>query len=110
MSTRQLLWVVSTVLISTSAYAAHCPRGQIYRVHLDKCVGVNSKLAIAYVSRPSHVSLRRLVVETPPVSSIPQIQKINDISVPNINPDNWPPYPRWVVDRLNLELGKSQSH
>ena len=37
------------MLAATPAEAAHCPHGQFYRVRLNKCVGLNSRLAWAYV-------------------------------------------------------------
>jgi hypothetical protein len=40
-------------LASTPATAAHCPFGEIWRVHLNQCVDIGSALARAYV-RPPH--------------------------------------------------------
>jgi hypothetical protein len=47
------------------------PDGQILRVHLNQCVSIHSKLAYAYVGRPVHVSLRRLIIEAAPIISLP---------------------------------------
>lgn len=44
------------MLFVEQAAAGHCPPGQFYRVRLNLCVGVNTRLASAYVhiapSRP----------------------------------------------------------
>jgi hypothetical protein len=60
------------LLIPTPTYAARCPHGQILRVHLNQCVSIHSKLAYAYVGRPVHVSLRRLIIEAAPVALPPK--------------------------------------
>jgi hypothetical protein len=43
------------LMLVSPAYAAHCPYGQIYRVHLDECVSWHSALARAYVGRKIYV-------------------------------------------------------
>lgn len=58
-----------------AASAAHCPQGQIWRVHLNTCVGAQTALAHPYVrpphrlSRPTRVhspAVRRHVADTDP--------------------------------------------
>ena len=41
--------VILAAFAATPTSAAQCPYGQIYRVHLDECVGIRSALARAYV-------------------------------------------------------------
>lgn len=52
-----------------AAQAAHCPHGQIYRVHLDECVSIKSSLARAYVADNRHW---RMFDRTP---ARPRVQK-----------------------------------
>lgn len=102
------------LFLNTPALAYRCPYGQIYRVHLDQCVDIHSKLAVAYVSRPVHISLRKLIIDAAPVA--PAIVKPDDLYIqgtsilyPVPNKDtgiDGPPYPRWVIDKLNEELEK----
>jgi hypothetical protein len=44
------------LLSAMPAAADHCPPGQFYRVRLNQCVGLNTRLASAYV----HASASRL--------------------------------------------------
>jgi hypothetical protein len=55
--------------MASSAQAAHCPHGQIYRVHLTECVSIKSALARAYVADNRHW---RMFDKTPPK---PRVQK-----------------------------------
>jgi hypothetical protein len=48
--TRALLAGLLVALLSAMPAAAdHCPPGQFYRVRLNQCVGLNTRLASAYV-------------------------------------------------------------
>ena len=83
------------VLLTGSASAAyHCPYGQIYRVHLDECVGVHSALARAYVKRPIHILVHKIDVE-PPLDPI------------IVNPDSI--FPPEAIHELNKQLDKLHS-
>ena len=43
------LMLISAALVAASpAFAAHCPRGQFFRVSLDECVSPSSPLARRY--------------------------------------------------------------
>ena len=80
--------VVAAALIAAQpATAAHCPQGQIYRVHLDECVGARSALARGYVHPPgrrnipaARISLTRHVSDAdqpppePPPPPAPDVQ------------------------------------
>lgn len=67
----------------TPAFAYHCPLGQIYRIHLYECVGVNSTLARAYVGRPLHLSYRRIstLISIPLPPSAPRSDPSNSDTV-----------------------------
>jgi len=52
------------------AAAAHCPHGQLYRVHLRRCVALGSPLALAY-ERPPRPVLLRLLPPAPPARPAP---------------------------------------
>ena len=55
--TRALLAGLLVALLSAMPAAAdHCPPGQFYRVRLNQCVGLNTRLASAYV----HAAASRL--------------------------------------------------
>jgi hypothetical protein len=41
------------LLSAMPAAADHCPPGQFYRVRLNQCVGLNTRLASAYVHAPA---------------------------------------------------------
>jgi hypothetical protein len=62
---RLALALVLLAAAPTPAAAAHCPRGEIYRVRRDKCVGAQTALARPYV-HPPH-PLRRPTRLRPPV-------------------------------------------
>ena len=48
--TRALLaGLLAALLFAMPAAADHCPPGQFYRVRLNQCVGLNTRLASAYV-------------------------------------------------------------
>jgi hypothetical protein len=56
-TTRALTAGLLVAMLSVMPAAAdHCPPGQFYRVRLNQCVGLNTRLASAYV----HVAASRL--------------------------------------------------
>jgi hypothetical protein len=56
-ATRALTAGLLVAMLSVMPAAAdHCPPGQFYRVRLNQCVGLNTRLASAYV----HVAASRL--------------------------------------------------
>jgi hypothetical protein len=58
--------VLVAALAATPASAAQCPYGQIYRVHLDECVGIRSALARAYVQPVRRLTRRVADADAPP--------------------------------------------
>src|SRR5271169_2795423 len=48
--------LIAMLSVMPAAAADHCPPGQFYRVRLNQCVGLNTRLASAYV----HVAASRL--------------------------------------------------
>ena len=40
---------IAALIAASPAFAARCPHGQLYRVHLDECVSLTSPLARPYV-------------------------------------------------------------
>ena len=46
---RRAAFVAASLIAAQPATAAHCPHGEIYRIHLDQCVGIESALARPYV-------------------------------------------------------------
>jgi hypothetical protein len=66
---RGFLNALFLVAMAGPAAAAHCPHGQIYRIHLDECVSIRSALARAYVADNRHW---RMFDTTP---SKPRVQK-----------------------------------
>ena len=58
--TRALLAGFRALLSAMPAAADHCPPGQFYRVRLNQCVGLNTRLASAYVhASASHIRVDR---------------------------------------------------
>ena len=58
-TTRALSAGLLVAMLSVMPAAAdHCPPGQFYRVRLNQCVGLNTRLASAYV----HVAASRLAM------------------------------------------------
>jgi hypothetical protein len=41
---------IAALIAASSALAAGCPHGQLYRVHLDECVSLSSPLARPYLA------------------------------------------------------------
>jgi hypothetical protein len=62
------------VAMAGSAQAAHCPHGQIYRIHLDECVSIKSALARAYVADNRHWRMFDTAPEKPRVHKDPPPQ------------------------------------
>ena len=75
------------------AAADHCPPGQFYRVRLNQCVGLNTRLASAYV----HVAASRLAtpgtaerVRVAPRAE-PEVGPVGPPEVPFVLPTlDWP--------------------
>lgn len=67
---------VAVISSRTTARAAHCPHGQLYRVRLDECVALGSALALAYEphSRTAGQQRRRIVLTLPPPPLSPQFR------------------------------------
>ena len=79
------------MLAATPAAAAHCPHGQFYRVRLHQCVGLNTRLAWAYV----HVAeAPRLATPRSRAESEPEAKPVGvpEAVVPFVLPllDDWP--------------------
>jgi hypothetical protein len=53
-------FAVTALMLATSANAAHCGHGKIYRVHMGICVSEHSRLARMAMIRTHHPRLARL--------------------------------------------------
>jgi hypothetical protein len=75
---------LSLALVASPAIAAHCPHGQLWRVHIDKCVSLSSPAAIAYVPLPHPQRIKIVLPDDPEPPLRP-----DDISltVPDVDPD-----------------------
>jgi hypothetical protein len=51
----KLAVALTGVLLALPAHAAHCPHGQIYRVHMRACVGVHTRLAREILIHPHYL-------------------------------------------------------
>lgn len=83
------------VAMTTPTMAAKCPYGQIYRVHLDKCVSWHSKLAIAYVDRHFRLPAFKREIHKPiivPVADPPSLPVVESV------------YPPEAIYKLQQEL------
>jgi hypothetical protein len=80
---RQVI-ALSLVLAASPALAAHCPHGQLWRVHMGKCVSLSSPAALAYEG-PTHWMRQRIQVN-PPADVEPPL-KPGDISLTLPDPD-----------------------
>ena len=54
--------IIAALVAASPAFAAHCPRGQFYRVSLDECVSPSSPLARPY----RHTANAGKKIDTPP--------------------------------------------
>jgi hypothetical protein len=72
--------VLGAALMSAPATAAHCPPGQFWRVSLNRCVGVHSRLARAYEPRPAIrlVTLRPAPPQPPAPQPDPAIKFLRE--------------------------------
>ena len=82
---RQVI-ALSLALAASPALAAHCPHGQLWRIHLGKCVSLSSPAALAYQS-PTHWLRQRIAITLPEPPEPPL--KPGDIpsTVPDVDPD-----------------------
>jgi hypothetical protein len=77
---------LSLALVASPAIAAHCPHGQLWRVHQDKCVSLSSPAALAYQS-PSHWVNQRIEVRLPEPPEPPLRPEEIPSTVPDVDPD-----------------------
>jgi hypothetical protein len=83
------------LLSAMPAAADHCPPGQFYRVRLNQCVGLNTRLASAYV----HAAAWRLVTpgsgDKAALPVEPEAKPVGEpkIVIPFVLPtlNDWPP-------------------
>lgn len=78
---------LALALAASPALAAHCPHGQLWRVHLDKCVPLGSTLALAYA--PAHAQRIKIELPTevePPIKpdDLPQVMPDPVSAIPDI--------------------------
>jgi hypothetical protein len=95
---RRATLVAASLIAVSPAEAAQCPYGQIFRVHLDECVGAQSALARAYV-QPLH---RRNI----PAAKIFTIRHVADADAPPypLPPSAPEPPPAQADDQATLVL------
>ena len=72
------------MLFVEPAAAGHCPTGQFYRVRLNLCVGVNTRLASAYV----HVAPTRPPGSEPEAMPVGKSEDVIPFVLPTL--DDWP--------------------
>lgn len=98
---RQVI-ALSLILAVSPASAAHCPHGQLWRVHLDKCVPLGSTLALAYA--PARIKIRLPPEVEPPIKPAELPQALPDVmnDVPNIPLTDSDP----AMMKLKLEMAK----
>jgi hypothetical protein len=77
---------LSLALVASPAFASHCPHGQLWRVHMDKCVSLSSPAALAYQS-PSHWVNQRIAVTLPEPPEPPLRPEEIPSTVPDVDPD-----------------------
>ena len=75
---------VAAMLFVGSAAAAHRPPGQFYRVRLNQCVGVNTRLASAYV----HVAPSHTPGAEPEAMPVGKSEDVIPFVLPSL--DDWP--------------------
>jgi hypothetical protein len=75
---------LSLALVASPAIAAHCPHGQLWRVHMDKCVSLSSPAAIAYVPLPRPPRINIVLPDDPE----PPLRPADiSLTVPDVDPD-----------------------
>jgi hypothetical protein len=75
---------LSLALVASPAIAAHCPHGQLWRVHIDKCVSLSSPAAIAYVPLPHPPRIKIVLPDDPE----PPLRPADiSLTVPDVDPD-----------------------
>ena len=72
------------LLSAMPAAADHCPPGQFYRVRLNQCVGLNTRLASAYV----HVAPTRPPGSEPEAMPAGKSEDVIPFVLPTLN--DWP--------------------
>jgi hypothetical protein len=77
------------MLAATPAAAADCPYGQFYRVRLHQCVGLNTRLASAYVhvAEAQHLAAPRNHAE-PEANPVGEPKAVVPFVLPLLN--DWP--------------------
>jgi hypothetical protein len=75
---------LSLALVASPAIAGHCPHGQLWRVHMDKCVSLSSPAAIAYVPLPRPP---RIYIVLPDDPEPPLRPADISLTVPDVDPD-----------------------
>ena len=61
---------IAALIAASPALAWRCPHGQLYRVHLDKCVSISSPLARPYLHTGKKIDTPR--VDRPPTAVNPR--------------------------------------
>jgi hypothetical protein len=79
-----LTGLFAAILFVGSATAGHCPPGQFFRVRLNLCVGVNTRLASAYV----HIAASRPPGGEPEARPIGKPEDVIPFVLPKL--DDWP--------------------
>ena len=75
--------VLGALLSAMPAAADHCPPGQFYRVRLNQCVGLNTRLASAYV----HASASRFATPgSGDKAALPGEPEAKPVGEPEIHP------------------------
>lgn len=93
---RQVI-ALSIALAASPAAAAHCPHGQLWRVHLDKCVPLGSTLALAYA--PAHA--QRIKIALP--AELEPLPRPVEVTIPGPM-DEIPDIPLTDPDPANMAL------
>jgi hypothetical protein len=76
--------LLAAMLFVGPAAAGHCPPGQFYRVRLNLCVGVNTRLASAYV----HIAASRPPGGEPEAGPVDRPEDVIPFVLPTL--DDWP--------------------
>jgi hypothetical protein len=78
------LLVLGLALVASPAIAAHCPHGQLWRVHMDKCVSLSSPAALAYAPLPRPQRIKIVLPDDPE----PPLRPADiSLTVPDVDPD-----------------------
>jgi hypothetical protein len=75
---------LSLALVASPAIAGHCPHGQLWRVHMDKCVSLSSPAALAYAPLPRPQRIKIVLPDDPE----PPLRPADiSLTVPDVDPD-----------------------